>query len=436
MIKYRLFFVLAILLICGVFAVALVGIGPMDGILDDGAVRKGLDLVGGSVIVYEAVVEEDMTAEELATDMQAVQNMMVNRLTALNYTEATVTLEGDRRVRIEIPSIDDPETASQMLGSTAKLEFQNAEGETILEGKDVKRAEARYGQVSENGIPQYYVALEFQAEAVPKFADATRYASDPLVVASGKNYIAILLDGEVLSSPYVHEELNTDSCVITGSFTQERASWLASVITAGQLPFALQEVQLQAIGPTLGELALSTSVLAGSLGILLVIVFMSIYYRLPGVMASLSLIVYTGLVGILLVVTKVNLSLPGIAGIILSIGMAVDANVIIFERIKEELIEGKSTNAAFHGGFHRAFSSILDSNVTTLITVIVLMVFGSGSIVGFAQTLLIGVLVSFFTAIVVTRFLLSCLVGMRLTKPSQWGLRKRELARREEAVHS
>ncbi|MBO4797345.1 MAG: MMPL family transporter, partial [Candidatus Methanomethylophilaceae archaeon] len=140
--------------------------------------------------------------------------------------------------------------------------------------------------------------------------------------------------------------------------------------------------------------------------------------------------------GILLVVTKVNLSLPGIAGIILSIGMAVDANVIIFERIKEELIEGKSTNAAFHGGFHRAFSSILDSNVTTLITVIVLMVFGSGSIVGFAQTLLIGVLVSFFTAIVVTRFLLSCLVGMRLTKPSLWGLRKRDLARREEAIRS
>ena len=434
MVKHTIGFIIGILLICGIFAVALVGVGPVEGILDENAVRKGLDLVGGSVIVYEADISEDMDAESLSTNMAAVQSMMTNRLTALNYTEATVTLSGDRRVRIEIPAIDDPEAASQMLGSTAKLEFLDCDSNVVMEGSDVKRAEAQYGDPTGKGLPQFFVELEFQKSAVSKFAKATREASSASRTAAQKNYISIVLDGKELSSPFVHEELNTDSCVITGNFDKEKSQWLASVITAGQLPFALKEVQLEAIGPTLGEKALSTSVVAGAIGIALVMIFMSIFYRLPGVMASLALVCYTGLVGIIIVVGKINLSLPGIAGIILSIGMAVDANVIIFERIKEELRVGKSTNAALHAGFNRAFTSILDSNITTMITVIVLMVFGTGSIVGFAQTLLVGVLVSFFTAIVVTRFLLKSLVGMRITKPELWGMRKHDMAKRKEAL--
>ena len=228
--------------------------------------------------------------------------------------------------------------------------------------------------------------------------------------------------------------MRTDSCTITGNFDQERAVWLASIITSGQLPFALKEVQLEAIGPTLGEEALSTSVVAGGIGIFLVMIFMSVFYRLPGLMASFALCGYIGIVGIVICISKVNLSLPGIAGIILSVGMAVDANVIIFERIKEELRVGKSTVASLHAGFKNAFSSIIDSNVTTLIAVIVLMVFGTGSIVGFAQTLLIGILVSMFSALVLTRLFLNLLIGMRVTDPKKWGMRKKDMEMRKEAI--
>ena len=434
MTKHTIGFIIMVLCVAAVVAIALLGVGPLDGILEEDAVRKGLDLVGGSVIVYEADLAEEPDAEELANNMRAVQSMMTNRLTALGYTEATVSLTGDRRVRIEIPAIDDPETASQMLGSTAKLEFLNSDGKVVLEGKDVKAAYANYGDATGKGIPQYFVTLEFHDEAVDAFALATKNASDAAHVSAGTNYIAIVLDGESLSEPFVHEELRTSSCVITGNFDKDRAEWLASVITAGQLPFALKEVQLQAIGPTLGEKALSTSVIAGGIGIFLVMVFMTAFYSLPGLMSAIALLGYIGLVGIAIVVTKVNLSLPGIAGIILSVGMAVDANVIIFERIKEELRLGKSTNAAFHAGFKNALTSVIDSNVTTLIAVAVLMAFGTGSIVGFAQTLLIGVLLSMFTAIVLTRGLLACLIGMRVTDPKKWGMRKHDMQLRKEAL--
>ncbi len=434
MVKHTLGFIISILLIIGVCIVALVGIGPVDGILDEGGVRKGLDLVGGSVIVYEADLEEEPDPQELAFNMEAVQNMMVNRLTTLGYTEATVTLNGDRRVRIEIPAIDDPEEASQLLGSTAKLEFQDAEGNVLLEGKDVKAAYPQYGDATGKGIPQFFVGLEFKSEAVEKFEAATEQVLSGDNILNGKNYIAIVLDGEILSAPFVHEVMRTESCTITGNFDQERATWLASIITSGQLPFALKEVQLEAIGPTLGEEALSTSIIAGGIGIFLVMVFMTAFYRMPGLMASLALCGYMGIVGIIICISKVNLSLPGIAGIILSVGMAVDANVIIFERIKEELRLGKSTVAGLHAGFKNAFSSIIDSNITTLIAVVVLMVFGTGSIVGFAQTLLIGILVSMFTALVVTRYFLQCLIGMRITDPKKWGMWKKDMEIRREAM--
>ena len=434
MIKNTVGFALAVLLIIGVCVVALVGIGPIDGILDENGVRKGLDLVGGSVIVYEADLEEEPDPDELAFNMEAVQNMMVNRLTTLGYTEATVTLSGDRRVRIEIPAIDDPEEASQLLGSTAKLEFTDADGNVLLEGKDIKAAYPQYGDATGQGIPQFFVGLEFQPDAVDKFEAATKSVVTGENVLNGKNYIAIVLDGEVLSAPMVNEVMRTESCTITGNFTQERAVWLASIITSGQLPFALKEVQLEAIGPTLGEEALSTSVIAGAIGVFLVMVFMTVFYKMPGSIASIALCGYTGIVGIIICMSKVNLSQPGIAGIILSIGMAVDANVIIFERIKEELRAGKSTVAGFHADFKNAFTSIIDSNVTTLIAVAVLLVFGTGSIVGFAQTLLIGVLVSMFTVLFVTRFFLSRLVGMRVTNPKYWGMHKKDMEIRKEAI--
>lgn len=396
------------------------GLGDaLPGVFTEGAINEGLDLVGGSYIVYEADVEG--TPENLAENMDAVKQMMRSRLDTLGYTEGSVTLSGDRRVIIEIPNISDPEEAVQKLGSTAVLQFVDYEGNVILEGGDIVSAKAAYGDATGRGYPTWYVSLKLSDAATSKFAEATKRVSE---LSDGNNYIAITLDGEELSAPLVEEELTMSDVVITGNYDQESAQWLAGVISSGQLPFALTEVQLTSVGPTLGEKALSSSVIAGGIGILLVMLFMIIIYRLPGIVASVALVAYISLTGIILVLFKINLSLPGIAGIILSIGMAVDANVVIFERIKEELRVGKTTAAAVKSGFKRAFSAVFDSNITTLIAACVLWYFGSGTVQGFAITLFIGVLLSMLTAIVITRILLNSLVGMEVRNPVLYGVRQ------------
>ncbi len=421
--KNLLLFLVAMLLIAGVTCVAVFGIGDiLPSVFAEDAINKGLDLVGGSYIVYEADVEG--TPENLAENMNAVVSMMRSRLDTLGYTEGNVTLSGDRRVIIEIPNISDPEEAVQKLGSTAKLQFADHEGNVVLEGSDIEYARAAYGDTG-NGIPMYYVALKFTDEAVTKFADATERVSK---LPYGQNIIAIMLDGDILTSPMCNERLNTSEVIITGNYNQESANWLAGVITSGQLPFSLKEIQLDSVGPTLGERALESSLIAGAIGILLVMLFMIVVYRLPGLIASLALVVYIMLTGIILVRFQINLSLPGIAGIILSIGMAVDANVVIFERIKAELRTGKSTGAAVKSGFSRAFTAVFDSNITTLIASGVLWYFGTGTVQGFAITLFIGVLLSMFSAIVITRFLLNRLVGMRVSKPTLYGVKPSTIA--------
>ena len=232
----------------------------------------------------------------------------------------------------------------------------------------------------------------------------------------------------MISYPSVSEKLNTSDVVITGNFDAEGASWLANLIAAGQLPFALKEVQLESVGPTLGEKALNTSIIAGAIGLALVMLFMIVFYRLPGLVSAIALIAYTAIMGIILVLGNkfINLSLPGIAGIILSIGMAVDANVVIFERIKEELRLGRSVNAAFTGGFKRAFAAVLDSNITTLIAAVVLWYFGTGTIKGFAITLFIGVVLSLLSAVVITRFLLARIIGMKVVNKWLYGVNAKE----------
>ena len=396
---------------------ALVGVGDaLPGVFSEGAINKGLDLVGGSYIVYEAEVEG--TPDDLAESMNAVKSMMRSRLDTLGYTEGSVTLSGDRRVIIEIPNISDPEEAVQKLGSTAVLQFVDYEGTVILEGSDIESARAAYGDATGRGYPSWYVSLKLSSDAVQKFSEATLRVSE---LSDNNNYIAITLDGEQLSAPFVTEQLNMSDVVITGNYSVETAQWLAGVITAGQLPVARREIQLDSVGPTLGERALSTSLIAGGIGILLVMIFMMIVYRLPGVIASVALTAYMAMTGIILVLFQINLSLPGIAGIILSIGMAVDANVVIFERIKEELRCGKSTGAAVKSGFKRAFTAVLDSNVTTLIASVVLWYFGTGTVQGFAITLFIGVLLSMITAIIITRILLNSLVGINVRNPKLYG---------------
>ena len=396
----------------------------------ENGVRLGLDLVGGSIITYEAMVEGEMSAEELDTNMAAVEGMLRSRLDQLELYEATLYRVGDRRITVEIPSITNPEEAVQKLGSTAKLEFKDSDGNVIIEGKDVAKSEPAYGAVDSTQIPQNYVKLTLTSEAASVFTEATKEAASK--AEDGNNYIDIQLDGESVSKPYVSSEYSSTGItggevVITGNFTGEDASWLASVIAAGQLPFALQQVELRSVGPQLGMKALETSIMAGAIGMALVVIFMIAVYRVPGFVSSIALLVYVEIVLLILSVMRINLSLTGIAGIILSIGMAVDANVVIFERIKEELKMGKTIRASIDSGFHRAFSAILDSNITTFIAAIVLYFYGTGTITGFALTLGIGIIVSMFTALTVTRFLLNRMVDFRISNIALYGVSKKEV---------
>lgn len=409
-------------------------IGPVSlpSVLDEeNGIRRGLDLVGGSSITFEAVLEDGYNTSNLESDMNSVQAMLQKRLDSLGYTEATVELVGDKRVTVEIPSINDPTEAVAILGATAQLQFVNADGEVILDGSGIKSAQSGYGQISQNDmVSQHFVEVTFTEEAVEKWTEATKAAAN---AEEGKNYISIQMDEEALSEPRVGSEyastgITGDSCVISGNFTAESAKTLAEQINIGQLPFSLEEVSMSSVGPQLGEKALSTSIFAGAIGILLVMLFMIVFYRLPGLVSAIALIFYTALDMVILAVAHVNLSLPGIAGIILSIGMAVDANVVIFERMKDELRNGKTIRAAIDSGFNRAFSAILDSNVTTMIAALVLYFLGTGTVKGFAMTLGIGVVLSMFTAVTVTHFLLNRMADFHLTNPVLYGIKAKKEA--------
>lgn len=374
-------------------------------------IKRGLDLAGGSVIVFEADTQEAVSSE----NMEAVKQVLRNRLDTNGYFEATVSQQGDNRVRVEIPSVTDPEEAVELLGATAKLTFRDYEGNVVLTGgEDVIGAKAVYEQLDSNGTKGFLVQLKLSKGGQKKFAEATEKIA-PLT--DGNNFIAIYLDENEISSPSVSEKIDSETCVITGDFTQEYAKTLAGQIQSGQLPFGLKDVELRSVGPQLGEKALENSLLAGAIGLLLVAIFMLVCYRMCGLMADVALVGYVAVVAIILSIFRINLTLPGIAGVILTIGTAVDANVIIFERIKEELGLGKTLRASVEAGFKRAFSAIIDSNITTLIAAVVLYYFGTGTIKGFAMTLFIGTIVSMFSAIFVTKFLLRQLIGFNIKNP-------------------
>ena len=408
-------------------------------------IRLGLDLVGGSRIVYEAVLPEGYNMDDLPHDMQTAQAMIRQRLTSQGFTEATVALSGENRLTVEIPQITNPEEAVQTLGTTAQLLFMDWDGYTayanavmsgetvdaaqyaLLTGSDIAGASAQYGQTTPNGMQENYVQVDFTNEGSRKFADVTEEIAKRSVQngGDGDNQLLIVMDGQVISDPYVSARIDSESCTISGNFTQESAEQLAGLIDAGQLPFSLTQAELRSVGPQLGADALRTSLIAGVIGLVLVCLFMIIVYRVPGLVACLALGFYIVIEAILFSVLRINLSLPGIAGIILSIGMAVDANVVIFVRIMEELRMGKTVKSAIDSGFRRAFTAILDSNLTTLIAAGVLFFFGTGTIVGFATTLGIGVVVSMFTALTVTHFLLNRMVDFRIRNPKAYGLREK-----------
>ena len=400
--------------------------------VEDG-VTLGLDLVGGSEITYEAIIPDGTSSADVESGISSAITMLRERLDSLGYSEATVTKQGDDQIVVDIPAVTNPEEAASQIGTTAVVEFRTSDydAETgtgmMMDGKYIDSARAEYSAVDEAGTMQWHVVLEFTSEGQEMFTEITKYAAN---MSDGENVVAIYLDDTAISTPQVSSDyastgINSDSAVITlGSSTDsDYATYLANIISAGKLPFSLENVKMESIGASLGEKSLSSSIYAGAIGILLVMLFMIIFYRVPGVVASISLCLYSALFLVVISVAKLNLSLPGIAGIILTIGMAVDANVIIFERIKEELRVGKTVRSAIDAGYKNALSSIIDSNVTTLIAAIVLWKLGTGTIVGFAKTLFTGVILSMIIMLFASRFLMKALVGFKAVNPALYGVK-------------
>jgi len=370
----------------------------------------GLDLRGGVYVLYRAV---DKAGEDSSDKIDRAVLVIRNRIDALGIAEPVVQPEGSDRIRVELPGIKDQRAAREVIGKTALLRFVGPDGETIVEGDDLKNAQAIYDQYN-----QPAVSLEFNAEGTEKFAEATKkFFGQP---------IAIYLDEEEISAPIVNAVIEDGKAIINNISSIDRAATLALQLRSGALPVQLEELEIRGVGPLLGQDSLNRSIRAGIAGLLLVILFMLVYYRGFGFVADVALFAYAAIVMLVLIALNVTLTLPGIAGIILSIGMAVDANIVIFERIKEEMRQGKTVRTAIEAGFSRAFRAILDSNITTLIAAAVLFRFAQGPVRGFAVTLSIGILASMFTAVVLTRYLLRLAAGAGLVKTVQQEVRQRE----------
>lgn len=388
------------------------------GVADRGKVeyiKLGLDLKGGLSVTYE--IQEDNYSDK---DLEDTKYKIEKRVEA--YTnEYSVYEDGDKKITAEIPGVTNADEILSALNIEGKLEFldpdnytkwsQGQEYEAALTGDDIKNATA--GIDSDNGNDNV-VQLVFTDDGAQKFADVTS--------ANVGNIVYIIYDNEVVSAPRVQSAITGGSAEINSISTYEEAEQLATTIRIGALPLTLKQVRSNIVGATLGSDAISTSLKAGAIGIALVFVIMIIVFRIPGLVASFALAFYTVLDLLLINLFNVTLTLPGIAGVILSVGMAVDANVIIFTRIKEELADGKSVKQAVKGGFHNALSAIIDGNVTTLIAALVLGIFGTGTIKGFAITLAIGVVLSVFTALAISQSLLTALVNLGINDVKFFGV--------------
>lgn len=371
-------------------------------------IKLGLDLAGGVSITYQAK-KADPTPEEMSDTIYKLQQRVEN------YSkESEVYQEGSNRINVDIPGVSDANAILQELGKPGSLMFIDSEGNKILDGKQVKSAQG--GMTDVNGMKEYIVSLTFDEEGTKAFADAT-------TKGIGKP-IYIVYDDQVISAPNVMEAITGGECRIDGMESYEEANNLAATIRIGSLSLELEELRSNVVGAKLGQEAISTSLKAGAVGFAIIVVFMIAVYLVPGIAAAIALSIYVGLILILLVAFEVTLTLPGVAGILLSIGMAVDANVIIFTRIKEEIGWGKTVQSAIKTGFSKALSAIIDGNVTTLIAAAVLFLKGSGTVKGFASTLAIGIVLSMFTALFVTKFILNILYNLGLQSPKMYGIRK------------
>jgi preprotein translocase subunit SecD len=421
-------------LIVAILLVALVidipAVAKFVGFKNGWTIHKGLDLQGGTHLVYQTDLSKNTGSASDAVN--GVVDVIRRRVDALGVTEPVIQKTRDNsRVIVELPGVKDVNQAISIIGATAQLEFREGiPGKSIddsgqlksqsyadwkdigLTGADFTNAESQVAQSGTSIIRKPEVAIEFNAKGAKIFAEATK--------RNLQKPIAIFLDQKLLSAPTVQDEIKDGKAVISGSFSLAEAKALAIQLKAGALPVPVKLISQNNIGATLGQEAVTKSVVAGLLGLLMVLLFMLIYYRLPGLVAAIALLMYAFIALAVYIFVPVTLTLAGIAGFIISIGMAIDANILIFERMKEEIREGKSMVASIDAGFARAWTSIRDSNVSTLITCVILYYFGSGLIRGFAVTLGIGVLISMFSAITISHTLLQLVSLTGLSRNFRW----------------
>ena len=377
----------------------------------DKGVKLGLDLSGGVSITYQVAGDETPSAEDMSDTVYKLQKRVESY-----STEAEVYKVGNDRITVEIPGVSDASQILEELGKPGSLEFQTSDGNTYMTGDMIANAEAATQKNQKTGASEYVVSLTFTDEGAKIFSEVTS--------ANVGNRLPIVFDDQIVSNPTVQTAITDGKAVITGMSTYEDAENLASTIRIGSLSVQLEELQSEVVGAKLGQDAINTSILAAFIGVLIVIAFMIVAYRIPGLASGIALLIYCGLILAILHLYNITLTLTGIAGIVLSIGMAVDANVIIFARIREEISNGKNPQQAEQIGFKKALSAVLDSNITTLIAAAVLGIFGSGTVKGFASTLAIGIIVSLFTSLVITRWVLKALYAMGLKDKKFYGSKK------------
>lgn len=375
----------------------------------DMSIPLGLDLSGGVSITYQ-IMDENPSAEDISDTKYKLQKRVESY-----STEASVYQVGDDRITVEIPGVTDANAILEELGNPGSLEFQLSDGTVYMTGDMIENAQAAT-TTNSYGNNSYVVELILTDEGAEVFAEVT--------AENVGNTLPIVYDGEIISNPVVNSAITGGQAMITGMTTYEQAETLATQIRIGALSLELQELESSVVGAQLGSHAISSSLKAAAIGLVLVMVFMIMMYLVPGVAASIALAIYTGLVIATLYLFEITLTLPGIAGIILGIGMAVDANVIIFARIREEIATGKTVQTSMRIGFQKAMSAILDGNITTLIAAIVLMALGSGTVKGFAYTLMIGIVLSMFSSLAVARWILYALYGIGFKSEKFYGRNK------------
>ncbi len=413
--KNRAIIVLLVILLAigGLSFTAAVGIGPEKA----GAAEKiklGLDLAGGVSITYQVVGDETPSSEDMNDTVYKLQRRVESY-----STEAQVYQEGSDRINIEIPGVSDANAVLEELGKPGSLYFMDKDGNVIVDGTQVKSASAVTTSDQTTGGKDYAVDLILTDEGAAAFAEATRIA------APNRDIIYIYYDDQIVSAPVVETEISGGEAFITHMESFEAAEKLATTIRIGGLKLELEELRSNVVGAQLGSTAIETSLKAAAIGFAIVVLFMIVVYLVPGLASSIALALYVGLILVCLNAFELTLTLPGIAGIILSIGMAVDANVIIFARIREEIASGKTVRSSIKIGFDKALSAIIDGNITTLIAALVLGIKGSGSVKGFAQTLALGIVLSMFTALVITKLLLNAFYALGLQNIKFYGQSKR-----------